>query len=231
MFLEAADLLPARCSISLDLSHIGLAISHDLALENAAKIAEACTATGRELIISAEGSGRTDAVLEAHKALSGSFDNVGITVQARLHRSRDDFKELLSRPGRIRLVKGAFLEPESIAYRRDDPALESVYLDYAQQLVDSGHLCSFATHDWEIIKRIDNHLVGHGTEDASWEFETLLGLGRDRLDELARRGHPTREYIVFGAEWWLYVCNRLAEDPQRLLRAIADAYVQPNAIE
>ncbi|MFD7626562.1 hypothetical protein ACFV7Q_11070 [Streptomyces sp. NPDC059851] len=62
-----------------------------------------------------------------------------------------------------------------------------------------------------------------GATAASWEFETLLGLGPDRLDAMAKHGHPTREYVVFGTEWWLYVCNRLAEDPQRLLHAVLDA--------
>ncbi|GAB3290678.1 hypothetical protein [Parasphingorhabdus pacifica] len=74
-----------------------------------------------------------------------------------------------------------------------------------------------------MILRLEEHLQDGAREDTPWEFETLLGLGRDRLDEMARRGHPTREYVVFGTEWWLYVCNRLAEDPQRLFRAIADA--------
>lgn len=223
VFLDAARLLPPGCSISLDLSHIGLAVDEELALANASRIARATAESGREMVISAEGSDRTDAVLAVHHDLCRRFDHIGITVQARLHRTADDLAELLSRPGRIRLVKGAFLEPETLAYRREDPALRTAYLTYAEQLADSGHLCSFATHDWDLIHRIDHHLGGKGHETAPWEFETLLGLGPDRLDAMARHGHPTREYVVFGTEWWLYVCNRLAEDPRRLLRALVDA--------
>jgi proline dehydrogenase len=223
VFLDAARLLPPGCSISLDLSHIGLAVDHELALTNASRIARATAETGREMVISAEGSDRTDAVLAVHRALCERFDHVGITVQARLHRTADDLRELLALPGRVRLVKGAFLEPETIAHPRESSALTSAYLSYAEQLVDSGHLCSFATHDWDLIHRIDHHLGGNVHEAAPWEFETLLGLGPDRLDAMAERGHPTREYVVFGTEWWLYVCNRLAEDPQRLLQAVVDA--------
>ncbi|MFC0599815.1 proline dehydrogenase family protein [Streptomyces palmae] len=223
VFLDAARLLPPGCSISLDLSHIGLAVDEELALANATRIAQATAETGREMIISAEGSDRTDAVLALHRALCERFDHVGITVQARLHRTAEDLRALLALPGRIRLVKGAFLEPEDIAYPREAPALSAAYVDYAEQLADSGHLCSFATHDWDLIHRIDHHLGGTGHETAPWEFETLLGLGPDRLDAMAERGHPTREYVVFGTEWWLYVCNRLAEDPQRLLQALVDA--------
>lgn len=223
VFLAAARLLPPGCSISLDLSHIGLAVDAELALANAARIAEACADTGREMMISAEGSDRTDAVLALHGRLCERFDQVGVTVQARLHRTADDLPELLARPGRIRLVKGAFLEPEAVALPRESPALAAAYLAYARQLADSGHPCSFATHDRDLIDRIEHHLGGAGRDGAPWEFETLLGLGPEILDTMGERGHPTREYIVFGTEWWLYVCNRLAEDPRRLLQALVDA--------
>jgi len=219
VFLDAATELPAGCSISLDLSHIGLAIDPDLALDNAVRIAQATADNGREMVISAEGSSRTDAVLAVHGKLCERFEHVGVTVQARLHRTAEDLPRLLDRPGRIRLVKGAFLEPEDVAWPREAPELAEAYLRYAELL--SGHLCSYATHDWDLIREIAKGLEAR--PDAPWEFETLLGLGPDRLAEMAALGHPTREYIVFGTEWWLYVCNRLAENPQRLLQALVDA--------
>ncbi|KAA9375083.1 proline dehydrogenase [Microbispora cellulosiformans] len=222
-FVDAAMRLAPGCSVSLDLSHIGLAVDEDLALDNATRVAEATEGAARELMISAEGSGRTDAVLSVHRRLCERFTHVGITVQARLRRTDADLRALLDLPGRIRLVKGAFLEPESVAYTREDPALAAAYLRYAELLADTGHSCSFATHDWELIGHIDRHLGGTGHDGVPWEFETLLGLGRDRLDTMAAKGHPTREYVVFGTEWWLYVCNRLAEDPRRLLQALVDA--------
>lgn len=222
VFVDLARRLPPGCSISLDLSHIGLAISTDLALENGARIAEATAAAGREMVISAEGSERTDAVLAVHRRLGERFGHVGVTVQARLHRTAEDLAGLLALPGRIRLVKGAFLEPETIAYARDDSSLTDAYLRGAQALAESGHLCSFATHDWDLIHALDA-LLGAPSADAPWEFETLLGLGPDRIAAMAERGHPTREYAVFGTEWWLYVCNRLAEDPNRLFQALVDA--------
>ncbi|AXE24506.1 proline dehydrogenase [Streptomyces globosus] len=223
VFTEAADRLPPGCSISLDLSHIGLAVDPDLAFANASRIARATADTGREMVVSAEGSDRTDAVLALHERLTATYDHVGITLQARLHRTRDDLPRVLARPGRVRLVKGAFAEPESVALPRESPELQARYLESAAAIADSGHLCSFATHDRDLLHRLGERLGGQGRPDAFWEFETLLGLGTDRLAEMARLGHPTREYVVFGTEWWLYVCNRLAEDPQRLLRAVADA--------
>ncbi|WP_431781065.1 proline dehydrogenase family protein [Streptomyces chumphonensis] len=223
VFLEAARLLPPGCSISLDLSHIGLAVDEDLALAHASRLARATADTGREMVISAEGSERTDAVLAVHRALCAEFDHVGVTVQARLHRTAEDLSALLALPGRIRLVKGAFAEPPSLAYAREDPALARAYLACAARLADAGHRCSFATHDRDLLHRVDRHLGGRGDEGSPWEFETLLGLGPDRLAAMAAKGHPTREYLVFGTEWWLYVCNRLAEDPARVLQALVDA--------
>ena len=123
VFLDAATELPASCSISLDLSHIGLAIDADLALDNAVRVARATADTGREMVISAEGSSRTDAVLAVHGKLCERFEHVGVTVQARLHRTAEDLQRLLDRPGRIRLVKGAFLEPEDVAWPREAPEL------------------------------------------------------------------------------------------------------------
>ncbi|MGA4837458.1 hypothetical protein [Streptomyces sp. G45] len=136
-FLSAARLLPPGCSVSLDLSHIGLAVDVDLALANASRLAQATADTGREMMISAEGSDRTDDVLALHGALCERFDHVGLTIQARLYRTADDLPELLSRPGRIRLVKGAFLEPDAVAHRREAPALATAYLAYAQQLAEA----------------------------------------------------------------------------------------------
>ncbi|GAA1559383.1 proline dehydrogenase family protein [Streptomyces globosus] len=223
VFAESADRLPPGCSISLDLSHIGLAVDADLAFANASRIARATADTGREMVVSAEGSDRTDAVLALHERLTATYDHVGITLQARLHRTREDLPRVLARPGRIRLVKGAFAEPEAVALPRESPELRPRYLEFAEAIAESGHLCSFATHDRDLLHRLGEQLGGSGRPDAPWEFETLLGLGPDRLAEMARLGHPTREYVVFGTEWWLYVCNRLAEDPQRLLRAVVDA--------
>ncbi|MGW3565761.1 proline dehydrogenase family protein [Streptomyces sp. NPDC000941] len=227
VFVDVSERLGAAghdCSVSLDLSHIGLAMDAGLALRNGRRIAEATAAAGQEMVISMEGSDRTDAVLDIHGALCEQFDHVGITIQARLHRTVDDMPVLLRRPGRIRLAKGSFFEPETIAYPRGSRELHEAYLSYAQALVDSGHLCSFATHDWTMLDALEPMLAGRAHDQgAPWEVETLLGLGPDRVAAMRDKGHPTREYIVYGTEWWLYVCNRIAEEPQRFFRAVTDA--------
>ena len=233
VFVETAGRLAERrldCSLSLDLSHIGLLVDRDLCLRSAAAIAEAAAAFGSELIISAEGSDRTGAILDCHARLCERFDNVGLRVQARLHRSERDLSALLDRPGRICLVKGAYHEPPEVAIPRTSPALADAFAAYADALVASGHRCSIATHDHALQERAVESLRLHGRQataspaERTVEFETLQGLGDAGIDALRDAGLATRIYVVFGSEWFLYVCNRIAEQPGvRIARAVADA--------
>jgi proline dehydrogenase len=227
VFAELAREVAARrlnCSISLDLSHIGSVVDPDLGLRNATRLAAATAAAGQEMMISMEGSGRTDLILWTHERLCERFDHVGVTVQARLHRTADDLPALLGRSGRIRLVKGSYLEPETIAHPRGSAALRTAFLDQATTLLDSGHPCSIATHDADLIGELTARLPAGARH---YEFEMLLGLGTERLRAAQDGGHPVREYVVFGTEWWLYVCNRIAEDPARLFQALLDAAAPP----
>lgn len=211
------------CSLSLDLSHIGSVVDPDLGYANAERIAEATAAAGQGMMISIEGSDRTELILSTHERLCRRFDHVGVTLQARLHRSGQDLAQLLERPGRIRLVKGAYLEPETIAYPRGSTQLHDAFLRHARTLLSSGHACSIATHDRDLLEQVHAYLADRQQVDGTVEFETLLGIGAELLATMKERGYATREYVVFGAEWWLYVCNRLAEEPDRVFAALADA--------
>jgi proline dehydrogenase len=215
------------CSVSLDLSHIGLIIDDAQCLRNATKLAEATQRNGQEMIISMEGADRTDAILRHHGLLCERFTHVGVTVQARLHRTEQDLATLLARPGRIRLVKGAYPFADDVAHARGSAELHRAYLKHAETLLKSGHLCSIASHDRAIHQEIQAAFLPSAPASTgtcpAYEFETLMGIGRELLDGLRQAGLPTREYVVFGHEWWLYTCNRLAEDPTRVWQALIDA--------
>lgn len=217
----------SSCSISLDLSHLGSLVDRELGLRNAARIAEVTAAAGIELILSMEGHDRADQILADHAVLCERFDHVGITVQARLFRTADDLAGLFDRPGRIRLVKGAYDTPGSHAVPREDPALPGLFDAYTDRLLRSGHRCSIATHDVDRLDHLDALVTREGLREAPYLVEVLDGLGTRQIDQMRDRGHPTQVYLVYGTEWWLYVCNRLAEDPQRLLLALADAAPPP----
>jgi proline dehydrogenase len=222
-------------TVSFDLSHIGSLVSPSLALENARLMADALAPLGTALMISAEGSERTDLVLDLYDALSASGTYVGITLQARLHRSEKDLERLLEQqrlldgPGPIRLVKGAFLEATEVAYSRGSSELHQNYLRLADRILDAGHPVSFATHDAGLI---DELIRRHPrlVDMPQVEFEMLLGLGTSTLDRLRADNFTTREYSVFGGEWWLYVLNRIAEDPERVFDAILAAADRPSGL-
>jgi proline dehydrogenase len=209
------------CSLSLDLSHIGLVVDASFCLENARRIAAAGAEVGTEVMISMEGYDRVDAILDLHGALTRDHENVGVTLQARLDRTAADLEIILERPGRIRLVKGAYEVPADVALAREDEGLGRRYLELARRLIDSGHLCSIATHDVQLLEQVAAWVAGG--HESPLEFEVLLGLGDDAISALRERGYRTRQYVVYGEEWFLYVCNRIAEEPARLYQAIIDA--------
>ena len=222
-FVRVAEAIGAHgldATVSLDLSHVGLVVDEAFCLDNAARIAEAARAAGTGVMISAEGTDRTDAVLRVHGRLCERFDAVGVTVQAFLHRTPGDLDALLDRPGTVRVVKGAFDAPPDLAMPRG-PALTAAYVGLVRRLFDAGHPCSVATHDPDALAALEPD-AGN-----SAEFEMLRGVASDRLDALRDRGRRTRVYLPYGREWFLYLFNRLAEHPPSVFDAIAAAATPP----
>lgn len=215
----AAREVPA--TVCFDLSHVGSLISPRLGWENASRIAQAAREAGTSTLISAEGSDRTDLVLELWERLSLDFPETGITLQARLHRTPRDLVRVMRRPGPVRVVKGAFLEPEDVAFPRDSAGMLAAYRDAVALLARAGHPVRVATHDAALVDVLRTEL-GEDLRGEHVEFETLQGLGTELLDGLAEDGFVTREYVVYGPEWWLYVLNRIAEHPERAILALAD---------
>lgn len=227
VFLELVAGIGQRnlnCSISLDLSHVGSLVDVELGYRNLRRIAQAAAEINREVMISMEGHDRTDDIYAVYTRLhqQDGLHNVGITVPAKRHRSAQDLPTLMKLPGRIRLVKGAFLEPETLAWHRNSAELATAYRAHARELLVSGHKCSIATHDRAIQADLTTLIVQERIDPRWYEFESLIGLGTEQIDALQARGFPTREYAVFGAEHFLYVLNRIAEEPVRVYQAIVD---------
>ncbi len=208
-------------TISLDLSHIGSVVSPELGLRNGLTLAQSARDAGTSIMISAEGSDRTDLVLSIFEQIADRFPETGITLQARLHRTPADLERVLTRPGPVRVVKGAFLESTEVAYLRDAAPMTAAYIAMVTRLVRAGHRVNIATHDPHLVAALEAAL-GDELRQPHVEFEMLQGLGTALLDDLRRRGFATREYLVYGPEWWLYVLNRIAEHPERVIEAIAD---------
>ncbi|MES2163778.1 MAG: proline dehydrogenase family protein [Pseudomonadota bacterium] len=227
VFMELTQAIGQRnlnCSVSLDLSHVGMTVDTELGFRNARRIALAAAEINREVMLSMEAADRADDIYAIYARLhkEEGLHNVGITVPAKRHRTAQDLPSLMKIPGRIRLVKGAFLESEEVSHHRNSPELAAAYRRYAQQLLLSGHKCSIATHDRGIQQDVSALILKERIDPRRFEFESLIGLGTKQIAALHARGFPTREYAVFGDEHFLYVLNRIAEEPVRVYQAIID---------
>jgi proline dehydrogenase len=208
--------------VSLDLSHIGLAIDKGLAFENITSLAKATRPNDIELVISAEGVERTDDIIDIFCRLSPDFANIGLTLQAYLYRTPKDLERILKETqGKIRMVKGAFATPEGHSIPRGK-TLDRTYLQLVETLLVNKRRCSIATHHDRIQDEVITLLNKHQTPPSDYEFEMLLGIREDLLRKLYAAGHPCRQYIVYGKEWYLYLCNRIAENPENLFQAVVD---------
>jgi proline dehydrogenase len=218
-FAKAIQVHKLNSSISLDLSHIGMLVSQELALENLDLICTAAAQSNQEVIISMEGTDRTDAILGIYKDTIKRHSNLGITIQAYLYRTKDDFKEILQLPGSIRLVKGAYDTPSGLSLPRGKE-LDEVYMSYAAQLLEKDHPCAIASHDEKIHQETVKLIQLY--EPKNYVLERLLGICNEELESYKEAGHPCRIYVVYGKEWYLYLCNRWAEYPLNLFRGLAD---------
>ncbi|MGW1769548.1 proline dehydrogenase family protein [Streptomyces sp. NPDC002073] len=203
--------------VGFDLSGMGLALSRELALENTGRIAAAAAARGSEIVLSMERYPSVDSVLAVHHELCGRYPNVGVTLQAHLHRTEHD-AAAVARPGRrIRLVKGAFPEPAHIALGRG-PALDDRYLSLARYLVDAGARLSLATHDPVVLEAArESGLLARVAE-----VEMRYGVQPGLLRAHREAGRTCRVNATYGTNWWLHLLQRLTEHPPMVLRALAD---------
>ncbi len=206
-------------SISLDLSHIGLLVSRDLTITNLKLICDEANKSNQEVIISMEGTDRTDMIIDIYQEVLKTHSNLGITLQAYLHRTKTDFENLIKLSGSIRIVKGAYDTPKGLSIPRGNE-LDEIYLNYAEQLLATNHKCAIASHDSKIhsktLELIDKY------SPTNYVLERLLGICNEDLQTYKDRGYKCRMYVVYGKEWYLYLCNRWAEYPLNLFRGLAD---------
>jgi proline dehydrogenase len=218
-FARMVQLQQLHSSVSLDLSHIGLLVSRALTVHNLKLICEEAGKSNQEVIISMEGTDRTDMIMDIYEEVLKTHSNLGITLQAYLYRTKTDFEHLIKLPGSIRIVKGAYDTPQGLSMPRGK-ALDDVYMDYVAQLLAKNHPCAIASHDSTIhhktMELIDQY------SPTNYVMERLLGICNEELDTFKDKGYACRIYVVYGKEWYLYLCNRWAEYPLNLFRGLAD---------
>jgi proline dehydrogenase len=210
-------------NVSIKLSMMGLSVSRDLCLELTAGILDAARDAGGFVRIDMEGSAHTAATLEVFRRLRQDHENVGIVLQAYLHRTEDDVKEAIARQDRVRLCKGAYREPPKIAIQ-GMTEIRANYRKLARLLLDGGNYPAVATHDETLIQDAIGHAREHQIPASRFEFQMLLGLRRKRWNELVRDGRNLRIYVPYGTHWLPYFYRRLRERKENVFFVLKNLF-------
>jgi len=213
--LDAIAARKLKANISVKLTQMGLELSADLAYKIASGLTEHAKATGNFLRIDMEGSHLTQVTLDLVRHLHAREEykgHIGIVIQAYLFRSEADIRQLVEEGIRVRLCKGAYQEPPTIAFAKKHDT-DTNYVRLAGILLSSGIYHGIATHDEAMIEAVKNYARNTGIAPEQFEFQMLYGVRRDLQRRLVREGYNMRVYIPFGREWYPYFMRRLAERP------------------
>ncbi len=197
-------------NVSIKLSMMGLDIAEDFCLELTSAILDEGRKLKAFVRLDMEGSKHTQRTLDAFQKLRKSYDNVGIVLQAYLHRTEDDVKEAIARKDRVRLCKGAYKEPPSVAWT-DMEDIRANYKKCARLLLDEGSYPAMATHDEGLVQDVLAYAVAQKIPASRFEFQMLYGLRPKRWDELVTAGQNVRIYVPYGTHWVPYFYRRLRE--------------------
>ncbi|MBB6735622.1 proline dehydrogenase family protein [Cohnella zeiphila] len=202
--------------VSVKPTQLGLGLDPEACCDNLRMIAAAAREAGTFLRIDMESSAYTQATLDLVRRLRAEgLDQVGAVVQACLRRSAGDADKLMEEKIRMRIVKGAYREPEDIAYQKNGEIIDS-YRTIVGKLLDAGFETAVATHDDRLIRWVRTYAESHGIGRDSFEFQMLYGLRTAEQEKLAREGYRVRCYVPYGTEWYPYYTRRLAERPSHL---------------
>ena len=210
--------LAAHAEVSVKLSAIGQFLpdnGHKIALENARDICRAARNAGTTVTLDMEDHTTTDSTLSILHELRKDFPETGAVLQAMLHRTEADCRALAYEGSRVRLCKGAYKEPESVAFQsRID--VDRSYVRCLKVLLGGQGYPMIATHDPRMIQIASSLASRFGRRPGTYEFQMLYGIRPEEQKRLAAAGETMRVYIPYGTEWYGYLMRRLAEKPQNL---------------
>jgi proline dehydrogenase len=206
-----------RTNVALKLTHLGLDFAEELAYANVERVVRKAAALQNFVRIDMEESRWVDATLRVYRRLrEAGHENVGTVLQAYLYRTPHDLDSLLDLRPRLRLVKGAYLEPEAVAFPKKAD-VDDAYARLLERMLPHCAHVAVATHDERLIERA-LALVGEGGIPAErYQLQLLYGVRPQLQLDLVRRGHPVLVATPFGPEWYPYLMRRLAERPANLL--------------
>lgn len=214
--LHAIDRAGVQCNASLKLTQMGLDVDRALCVRNLERIVAQAEQLGNFIRIDMEDSSYTEVTLEIFKQLFARRKNVGVVIQAYLYRSENDIRELNAMGARVRLCKGAYNEPASVAFPEKSDT-DANYIKLMQLLLTEGNYPGIATHDEHMITATREYASKHGIAPERFEFQMLYGIRRDLQEQIVRDGYRLRIYVPYGEEWYPYMMRRMAERPANLL--------------
>jgi proline dehydrogenase len=223
-YLQVADRVAAAgldAEISVKLTQLGLDQGDDLALANVSRIAERAAQRRNRVAIDMESTAYTERTLALYRSVRQRYANTAVCVQAYLRRTPVDVEALIPLGATVRLVKGAYKEPASLAYPQKHD-VDEAFFQLTQRLLSeparqAGVRLTIGTHDRALIDRILAFTAQAGIPKETYEFALLYGIRRDEQLRLARAGHGVRVLISYGSYWFPWYMRRLAERPANVL--------------
>ena len=230
-YLRALDAITAHrvtAKMSVKLTKMGLDLHPDLCLANLREILARAKQIGTLVTIDMEDSQHTQVTLNVFKTLREEFGNVGIVLQSYLYRSEQDLKQLIALGANVRLCKGAYKEPATVAFPQKEE-VDANYVKLAQLFFDSNGAAhaaylDLATHDEKIIAWAKEYVTAHQVDRKRFEFQMLYGIRSDLQRKIVAEGYTMRVYVPCGTHWYPYFMRRLAERPANVIFLISNLF-------
>jgi len=203
-------------TVSIKLTQLGLGLSTELCEANTAMLAQIAAEQGSRLEIDMEASDCVDRTLDIAEHMHQQYGRVRCVLQAYLYRTEEDLKRLNRQGIPVRLCKGAYDEPASVAFP-EKAVVDRNYLKLARMLIQDGSFPAIATHDPKMIEGALAAVSEAGRKKEDFEFQMLYGVRRDLQSQLAAQGYGVRLYVPFGDAWYPYFMRRLAERPANVV--------------
>jgi proline dehydrogenase len=204
-------------NVALKLTHLGLDLGEEIAYANIERLVKHAADLGTFVRIDMEESARVDITLRLYKRLrEAGYSNVGTVLQAYLYRTQQDLTDLLPYNPNLRLVKGAYLEPDSVAYPKKSD-VDDNYLRLADRMIDAGGFTAIATHDERIISHVKERTARNNVSRDLYEFQLLYGIRTQLQLDLVAEGYRVLIATPYGPDWYYYLMRRLAERPANVL--------------
>lgn len=211
--IEAIEAHQVDAHISLKPTQLGLDIDYDFTLDNLKEIVGIAHKYGTFINIDMESTKHLQPSFDILDELSKEFDNVGTVIQAYFYRAAKDIQKYKN--FRLRIVKGAYKEPEAYAYQTKEE-IDQNYMELIEYHLLNGKFTSIATHDHHIINHMKQFINDNNIQNDKFEFQMLYGFRTDMQQQLANEGYNFCTYVPFGKDWYGYFMRRLAERPANM---------------